>query len=42
MTYRRCIFCNANLDKSNKSSEHIIPKCLGGKLKSDFIVCKKM
>ena len=36
-----CIFCNQELDSNNKSTEHIIPKCMGGKLKSNLIICKR-
>ncbi|KKN64418.1 hypothetical protein LCGC14_0491610 [marine sediment metagenome] len=36
-----CIFCNQELDVDNKSTEHIIPKCMGGNLTSDSIICRK-
>ena len=38
---RFCIFCNQELDEKNRSVEHIIPRCMGGKLKSNLIICKK-
>lgn len=37
----KCLFCKEKLDGTKKSSEHIIPKCMGGKLRSDSIVCRK-
>lgn len=41
MEIRLCIFCNQELNNNNKSTEHLIPKCMGGKLKSELIICKK-
>ncbi|MBA7554880.1 hypothetical protein ES705_47516 [subsurface metagenome] len=38
---RFCIFCNQELDEKNRSVEHIIPRCMGGQLKSDLIICKR-
>lgn len=38
---RFCIFCNQELDEENRSVEHIIPRCMGGKLRSNLIICKK-
>ena len=36
-----CIFCHERITSSNDSLEHIIPNCIGGKLKSKGLVCKK-
>lgn len=36
-----CIFCNQELNEMNKSTEHIIPQCMGGKLKSKSIICRR-
>jgi len=36
-----CIFCNKPLINENKTVEHIIPACIGGKLKSNEIICRK-
>ena len=36
----KCIFCNAKINDSNKSSEHIVPNFLGGKYATSNIVCK--
>jgi len=41
MISQKCIFCKEGLDDKNKSSEHIIPRCMGGKLKSNSIICRK-
>lgn len=35
-----CIFCNTTLDENNRSKEHIIPQCMGGKLWSRDLICK--
>lgn len=35
-----CYFCGQRLTYGNKSLEHIIPNALGGKLKSNDILCK--
>lgn len=38
-----CIFCHGEISSSsnNDSLEHIIPNCIGGKLKTKGLVCKK-
>ncbi len=36
-----CIFCNQELNYEKISTEHIIPRCMGGKLKSKLIICRK-
>lgn len=36
-----CIFCHRQISSSNDSREHIIPNCIGGKLKTKRLVCKK-
>ena len=35
-----CIFCDKPLEGNNRSKEHIIPQCMGGKLWSKDLVCK--
>lgn len=35
-----CIFANHPLDDRNRSNEHIIPKCMGGRLQSRDLICK--
>ena len=35
-----CYYCGKELNKANKSDEHVIPNALGGKLKSDNLLCK--
>lgn len=35
-----CYICGKELTKSNKSEEHIIPNAIGGKLKSNKLICK--
>lgn len=35
-----CYMCQQNLNSSNSSLEHIIPNSLGGRLKSDELLCK--
>ena len=37
---RICIFSNHPLDGRNRSNEHIIPKCMGGRLQSRDLICK--
>lgn len=34
-----CVICKSIIDDKNISKEHIIPNCLGGKLKSSEILC---
>lgn len=36
-----CYICGEELTKSNESEEHIIPNAIGGKLKSNKLICKK-
>ncbi len=36
-----CYCCNAIICSNNKSLEHIIPSCIGGKLTSYSLLCKK-
>lgn len=36
-----CYFCGCTLTEQNKSMEHIVSNALGGKLKSDKLLCKK-
>lgn len=35
-----CYICGKELTKSNESEEHIIPNAIGGKLKSNKLICK--
>ena len=35
-----CYICNDELNLSNESIEHIIPNCIGGRLKSRKLICK--
>lgn len=37
----KCYICNEELDKNNKSVEHILLNGLGGHLKTDRILCEK-
>ncbi len=37
----QCVYCPADIDESNSSSEHIIPNALGGLLESNKICCKE-
>lgn len=37
---KRCYLCNTPLTNENKSEEHIIPNCIGGRLKSWNLLCK--
>lgn len=37
----RCYKCNTKLTSKNKSKEHILPNFLGGKLKSEKLICQK-
>jgi len=37
---RNCARCNTELNESNTTKEHIIPNCLGGRLKPKFLLCK--
>ena len=36
---RACIFCKTPLNKRNRSNEHIIPQCMGGRLQSRNLIC---
>ena len=36
----KCYICKEKLDEINKSKEHIIPNSIGGKLKSNNLLCK--
>jgi len=36
----KCIFCNKEITQDNDSKKHIIPNCIGGKLKVRGMVCK--
>jgi hypothetical protein len=38
---RNCYLCNDALTKDNKSIEHILLNSIGGRLKSDKLLCKK-
>ncbi|RFS26757.1 HNH endonuclease [Chitinophaga silvatica] len=38
---KHCYNCGILLTDSNKSFEHIINNCIGGKLKSDLLLCSK-
>jgi len=35
-----CIFTNHPLDERNRSNEHIIPQCMGGRLQSRDLICR--
>lgn len=35
-----CYICNKNIEKNNKSYEHIIPQSIGGKKKSTRLLCQ--
>lgn len=37
---KKCVICDCILDKSNKSSEHIIHNAIGGTLQDDEIYCE--
>lgn len=37
---RLCWFCSEEITEVNKSWEHIIPNCLGGRLRSNDLLCK--
>lgn len=36
---KKCYLCNDTLNDENKSEEHIIPNCIGGRLKSWDVLC---
>lgn len=36
----RCYICNCEITSSNKSSEHIFPNCIGGRLKPSNLMCR--
>jgi hypothetical protein len=35
-----CYICNAEITPANRSAEHIIPNCIGGRLKSNKLICR--
>jgi hypothetical protein len=40
MALSKCYICNSELISANRSAEHILPNCIGGRLKSNQLVCK--
>ena len=39
MLMLKCYVCNEEIKPENKSLEHILPNCIGGKLKSENLIC---
>ena len=35
-----CVLCSAELVSLNRSWEHVLPESLGGKLRTDYVLCK--
>jgi len=40
MATSKCYVCGAAITHENKSSEHILPNCVGGRLKSTKLICR--
>jgi hypothetical protein len=40
MALSKCYICNSELISANRSAEHILPNCIGGRLKSNQLICK--
>ena len=35
-----CWYCDIKIDKTNRTDEHIIPNAIGGRLKSNLLICR--